>query len=409
MWNKIIVCSAVLVLMTACVSVKPKALFDEASSKPEPPHIENFYALNVLKDKLNSEVWFTPDVKCIQVANSAETLYAGNSAVHLKWDKIEGGCDWIGMGIGWDGWAPKDLSMIMNKAAIQFKAFSKDGKIVSLPLAAAMEDYGGKQAWIGFASKYITYNEGESWATVTLPIGDFGWEQFGADETNIKQMIIQFEAAGDVYFDEIRVVPFTGTLNKHCASRFDNDPGFVIDGELDEVSWSNSIEIEGNKISIVGNSEYLFVSGVIQDASPILNDKSGDDVWNGDGVELAFSTNEDANPKRKQLLLTDQHVCIKLGENPVVWDWQAHKIIANSNIAYKKTNSGYQFEAKIPYAHFNRGNLKSDINYHIEVAINDGNGKNRTKQLKWNSSGIEGFHKNPSLWGNITYEEQKSE
>lgn len=59
-----------------------------------------------------------------------------------------------------------------------------------------------------FASKYIAYNEGESWATVTLPIGDFGWEQFGADETNIKQMIIQFEAAGDVYFDEIRVVPF---------------------------------------------------------------------------------------------------------------------------------------------------------------------------------------------------------
>ncbi|MFT5725873.1 MAG: hypothetical protein ACI9JN_003003, partial [Bacteroidia bacterium] len=146
-----------MLLISACVTMKPVSLFDESSLTPEPPHIENFYALSILKDQLSSEVWFTPDVKCIQVKNSTKTLYSGKSAIHLKWDKQEGGCDWIGMGIGWDGWAPKDLSMIMNKAAIQIKAYSKGGKIKSLPLAASMEDYGGKQAWIGFSPKYITY------------------------------------------------------------------------------------------------------------------------------------------------------------------------------------------------------------------------------------------------------------
>ena len=405
MWIKSIAFTALVVIGTACVTVKPTALFDEASSKPEPPHIENFYALNVLNEKLSGEVWYTADVKCIRVENSTENVFAGSNAIHLKWDKQEGGCDWIGMGIGWDGWAPKDLSMIMNKAAIQFKVYSTGGKIAGLPLAAAMEDYAGKAAWIGFAGKYISYKNDETWATVTLPIGDFDWDMFDADPSNVKQMLIQFEAAGEVYFDEISVVPFEGTLNKHYASRFDHDPGFVIDGELDETNWGSPIDIDGNKISIV----YIYVSGEVQDASPLSNNKSGDDVWNGDGVELAFSTNPEANPRRKQLLLTDQHICIKLGEKPMVWDWQTHDGVADTEIAYKKTTTGYQFEAQIPFAHFKRGELKSNINYHLEVAINDGNGQNRTKQLKWNSSGIEGFHKNPSFWGNITYTTDKSE
>ena len=399
----------VITLCSACVSMKQNVLFDEPSSSPEPPHIENFYALSVLKDKLNSEVWFTPDVKCIQVSNSDETKYAGNSAIHLKWDKQEGGCDWIGMGIGWDGWAPKDLSMIMNKSAIQFKAFSKGGKIKSLPLAAALEDYGGKQAWIGFAANYINYQDGENWATITLPIGDFGWEEFGADETNIKQMIIQFEAAGDVYFDEIQVVPFKGTLNKQHVALFAENLDVEIDGQISESIWSESLHIEEHKITVIGSPDYIYVSGEIHDDTPLLNNKVGDEVWNGDGVELAFSTNPQANPKRKQFLLTDQHICIILGDKPEVWDYQGNATIADSEIAYKKTDFGYTFEAKIPFSHFEMGELKPLVNYHAEFAINDGNGDKRTRQTKWNSAGIEGFHKNPSLWGNIIYTPNENE
>ncbi len=55
MWIKSIAFTALVVIGTACVTVKPTALFDEASSKPEPPHIENFYALNVLNEKLSGE------------------------------------------------------------------------------------------------------------------------------------------------------------------------------------------------------------------------------------------------------------------------------------------------------------------------------------------------------------------
>lgn len=405
MFKKITAISGILFLMTACVSLKPSVLFDEASDTPEPPHIENFYALTVLKDKLNSEVWFTPNINCIEVKNSLDKRYAGKSAIHLKWDKQEGGCDWIGMGIGWDGWAPKDLSMIMNKAAIQFKAYSDGGKIVALPLAAAMEDYGGKQAWIGFASKYISYQDGEDWATVTLPIGDFGWDEFGADETNVKQMIIQFESAGNVYFDEISVVPFKGTLNKMYNARFDNDIVLEMDGLLQESVWENRITAEGHQIALLGSSEYLYVGGEIVDKTPLMNSKSGDEVWNGDGVEVAISTNPEANPKRKQLLLTDQHFCIKMGAETAVWDYQANSPILGSSVKYVKTSNGYSFEAKIPYSYFNMSSLKASTTYNLEVAINDGDGVKRTHQTKWNSAGIEGFHKNPALWGNINFKQ----
>ncbi|MFT7592331.1 MAG: hypothetical protein ACI9UJ_002263 [bacterium] len=406
MVKQLAICLCAAIFTTACVTTKPVTLFDEKSSTPEPPHIENFYALSILKDNLNSDVWFTPDVKCIQVKNSDQTRYAGKSAIHLKWDKQEGGCDWIGMGIGWDGWAPKDLSMIMNKAAIQFKPYSAGGKIRSLPLAAAMEDYGGKQAWIGFASKYITYGEGDKWATVTLPISDFGWEEFGADETNVKQMIIQFEAAGNVYFDEIRVVPFKGILDKMYETSYIVNPTIKLDGETNETIWNqNTLEFEGHSLHVIGSNEFIYIGGFVSDITPAMNTKSGDEVWNGDGVELAISTNQNANPKRKQLLLSDQHVGIKMGEQTLVWDWQSHSQIVGAEVVFVRSAKGYSFEAKIPYSHFDMGKLQANTVYNFELAVNEGNALKRLTQVKWNSGGIDGFHKNPSLWGDVIFNE----
>lgn len=394
-----------ILVLPACVGFKSNTMFDQSADKPEPPHIENFYALTVLKDKLNSEVWFTPNVECIKVTNSESQKFEGTSALHLKWDKQEGGCDWIGMGIGWDGWAPKDFSMIMNKAAIQFKAYSEGGRIKALPLAAAMEDYGGKQAWIGFASKYISYQPNEDWATITLPIGDFGWQEFGADETNVKQMIIQFEAAGDVYFDDIKVVPFEGTLDKIYTTSFMDEVDVLIDGTLDESIWAQTAEIESNRVAIAATPTTLFVSGSIKDDSPLMNSKSGDEVWNGDGIEIALSTNPEANPKRKTFLLSDQHFCIKMTENPMVWDYTAHKAIPNAEVQVVKTGEGYTFEASIPVDYFDMGPIKPNTQYKMEIAINQGNQEKRTQQLRWNSGGVEGFHTNPSLWGNITFKQ----
>ena len=52
-------------------------------------------------------------------------------------------------------------------------------------------------------------------------------------------------------------------------------------------------------------------------------------LWNGDAIEIAFSTNGAADPQRKFLLLSDQHIGINCGENPYLWNWKLNQTINN--------------------------------------------------------------------------------
>lgn len=195
-----------VIAYSSCVSVKSTSLWDEKSDTPEPEHIGSFYGLSVLPEGISSEVWFTENAKCLVVTNSDDVVHSGEKGLHLKWDKRAGGCDWVGMGVGWDSWTGKDLTSILDSAAIQIMVRGVDGPLSSLPLAASLEDYSGNQAWIGFHKKYFgSVNDG-GWTIVQLPLSDFTWNEFNADYSNVKQFIIQFEASGEAYFDDIQIV-----------------------------------------------------------------------------------------------------------------------------------------------------------------------------------------------------------
>jgi hypothetical protein len=45
-----------------------------------------------------------------------------------------------------------------------------------------------------------------SWTAVSIPLSDFPFERFQTQSDMIKQFIIQFEADGDVYIDNIKLV-----------------------------------------------------------------------------------------------------------------------------------------------------------------------------------------------------------
>lgn len=195
-----------VVQLTGC-SVQQVGLWENANPQVKPPHIENVYALNIFDDQLNGEVWASTTTKsCLALENSKTVSYDQEGALSVSWNKQAAGCDWLGVGFGWDGWSSKDLSQIMDIAAIELKVFNPEGRISSLPMAAALEDYSGLQSWIGLSPKFIHYHADEKWATVRLPLKDFGWQQFDADPSNIKQFVLQFEAQGALFFDEIRLV-----------------------------------------------------------------------------------------------------------------------------------------------------------------------------------------------------------
>jgi len=191
---------------SSCAGFRKQEMWLNDEAKKEPKKIGNVYALNILNEGVGSEDWFTNTLSCLSVSLEDSLVNSGTKSVHISWDKQAGDCKWLGMGIGWDAWSSKDLSSILDSAAIQLRIFSPYGRIKSLPLAASLEDYFGNQAWIGLGADKITYDDRQKWGVVQLPLKSFNWAENNADISAIKQFIIQFEAAGDVYFDDFEIV-----------------------------------------------------------------------------------------------------------------------------------------------------------------------------------------------------------
>lgn len=194
--------------LASCVSMAPQTLWEKSNGQAEPAHVGNFYATTLLKEDINGDVWFTPNSKCLSISGEDSIKNSGQKSIHIRWDKQGGGCDWVGMGIGWDGWSSKDISSILDSACIQFRVYNTSGKINSLPLAAGLEDYYGNQAWTGLGADKVRYKNNETWAYIQLPLKDFNWKENNADPSAIKQFIIQFEVAGELYFDDFEIVSY---------------------------------------------------------------------------------------------------------------------------------------------------------------------------------------------------------
>jgi hypothetical protein len=187
--------------------MKKQLLYDEPAIDLT-PQIGGFSALNLFDESMGSEVWFSKEKKCLSIRKSDRSPYRGAYCMHAQWDKIAGGCKWIGMGIGWDNWQPKDISAILDSAAIQIMFRSETDTLKTLPLALALEDYTGAQCFIGFSPRYLMGSKimPGGWTAAIIPLSEFPFERFNASAAMIKQFIIQFEADGNVYMDDIRLI-----------------------------------------------------------------------------------------------------------------------------------------------------------------------------------------------------------
>jgi len=186
---------------------KKQGLYDMASAA-ESPNINGFYALQLMDEDLGQQVWISKEPKCVQIKKETGNAQKGNNYIRLTWDKIGGGCTWIGMGIGWDNWQPKDMSGLRDAASLSFQFKSTGDTLRSLPFAIAFEDYTGAQCWLGFSSKLIaTPISNSSWTEVSIPLSMFPFESFKTDPSMIKQFLLQLEADGEILIDNICLKP----------------------------------------------------------------------------------------------------------------------------------------------------------------------------------------------------------
>mgnify|MGYP003689988197 CR=1 FL=1 len=202
-----------MTLMTACVGIKELSLY-ENQGVPE-PGIKGFTMTDVYSDLVTSEMWGVEEVACKTVEKTDDVAYKGTSSLHLKWNRTAAGCPWLGFGIGWSNWLGKDLTKIMDTAAIQFYARVDTGSVNYIPIVFLLEGYDGKQAAsvmnpLGIEGGMI----GQNWTKVRIPLNSFNHKKSGIDLSKIKQLMFQLEGAGDVYLDEITIVPFKNEFGR---------------------------------------------------------------------------------------------------------------------------------------------------------------------------------------------------
>jgi hypothetical protein len=194
-------------LLLACksaITVQHKGLYEEVEPA-DANELDGFRAVYIFHDDYDKSVWQSPEKNCVQLSTEKANVYSGTYALHVKWDKIIGGCKWIGIGFGWNNWMAKDISSLKQTTCIEMKIKSVKGSFKNLPVAFALEDYSGVQCYYGFRNELSKgmFND-TSWTTVSIPLEKFNFEAKDFDKEKVKQFIIQLEGDGDIYLDEIK-------------------------------------------------------------------------------------------------------------------------------------------------------------------------------------------------------------
>lgn len=388
-------------LLWGCVGLKENTLFAPIPAPTIPPPFHS--AALIYDEYLTSEAWSTKAPKCIQIKALPEAARSGKLGMHITWNRQGAGCPWLGFGFGWDAWTGKDLAAIKNTAALAFWVRMPAGERANLPWAIGFEDFTGAQAWLGMSTNAIKGSKIDTnWVLIELPLAEFNWREQDADISNIKQVIFQVEAAGEVYIDDVQIVPYDGGYRKRANIPTLQINDFVLDGQKADVIWQQEPLIFGNNsVRLALIDHYLCIALEVTDATPLTNVNGGATTYDGDAFEIAFSSNPKANNQRTHFFSTDHHIGISLGSAVKFWDFTTQGTLQNAQGIAKKTPRGYLLEAKIDLAELGITTFTPGQLLGLEMAVDHGDEKGRTRQERWNDPANEGFHNNPSRWGEL--------
>ena len=200
-----------LFLLGSCIQFKKATLYDGVEPTIAPPKPKTITEIvePLIYNEDTRDVWGIEKDECQDVQVSNTIAYAGNSSLHLNWNRGAEGCKWAGIGIGWDGYAGKDLSEILDYVAIQMYVRSHEGRMFGLPIVLTLEDYSGGMGFAYTGNKYFERSTiDEEWQKIVIPLNAFDMETESLNPTNIKQLQLELQQSGNVYLDDIRLVFF---------------------------------------------------------------------------------------------------------------------------------------------------------------------------------------------------------
>ena len=192
------------VMLSSCgVQFQTLQLEDPIPVRRKVNPFSTFTATTVYSNTTGDEVW-GPEA-CGDIAIGPNGAYEGN-AIRVNWNKTPT-CDWVGMGIGWDAWQPKDLSKIMEEGAFSFQIRATSGESRIPIMIFLLEDYSEVKSAAPLRAGYMErYPLDTTWRKVILPLSDFPARKDGIDLTNIKQLILELQGGGDVMLDDMKII-----------------------------------------------------------------------------------------------------------------------------------------------------------------------------------------------------------
>lgn len=197
---------------TGCVEFKEAKLYDGVEPKEQfvlPTDISMIVEPRIFEDDI-TDVWGLKKDVCQEASLDNKVAHSGNDCIKITWNREAEGCKFAGIGIGWDGYAGKDLSNLMDAAAIQFYVRTIEGRMFGLPFVLTLEDYSGGMGFCYTANKYFERSAiDEKWQRVVVPLADFDLEKENLDPSNIKQLQIELQQSGQVYIDDMMLVYYT--------------------------------------------------------------------------------------------------------------------------------------------------------------------------------------------------------
>lgn len=346
-----------------------------------PPHIGNVFQLSIFENQLDAAVWFTQS-PCLKVQNLKDIAPGNETGLWLSWDKLQSNCPiWLGLGIGWDNWAAKDLFGIVDSAAIEIRLKPKNGQIKGLPLAMALEDYGDKQAWTGFSPdkfEKLPISEQE-WGYARFPLKDFEWQNSNA--SNLKQLIIQFEAAGEVVIDHIRLVRLPRKqLNQVLVPSLLSPPAPDF-----EPNWEPEFKINANTVAwMYTYDQMLYLHFDFQDQMAEAELRS---------LEMRLSGQSEPPATRKQKRLSDligQLDLQKTSDSKSAWTYKI-----------EKRGQHMHLEVMIDLRSAKHPGVEIGKPYLFDFQLNYLN-KGKSEFLHWNQKDVS-INNMPDTWGTLQF------
>mgnify|MGYP002526291916 FL=1 len=283
----------IFLFFVSCTNMKEVSLYEHEIEQTE--GINGFTSIEIFSKGGTDEVWGNKDEECNPfsfssldasidytfVSQSSEKLEdtikvdikydlpvvkvkdkkgIEKNSLHIKTDKPPT-CEWIGMGIGWDGWQGKDLSAIISNAAIEFMARVDGDPIYNIPIVFILEDYSANQCfatvgYLGIEGGKVT----KKWTRVIVPLPTFSYQTNNIDLTNIKQLLLQCYDKVDIYIDDIKIIPHEHNYKKISSSLSVKETSLPINIFSEELNsaWGISNDYCGN---IKLSSDLNYTSG----------------------------------------------------------------------------------------------------------------------------------------------------